>query len=169
MHQPLTFYIHIYIYTYPPTYIHTYMHACIHTYIYIIILKCMEYETFKDMSSWIRIFWIVHILSTPGWQYMYLWNIHTSIYNPIYIHVYTYTYPYILGKKDSHFHKVTFMAYTTIKLYLFIYTYMHTLHYITVQYSTLQLHLHYITLHYIPTYVRTYHTYISYTYTYISL
>ena len=91
--------IYIYIYTYPPTYIHTYMHAYIHTYIYIIILKCMEYETFKDMSSWIRIFWIVHILSTPGWQYMYLWNIHTSIYNPLYIYTYIHIHTHISLEK----------------------------------------------------------------------
>ena len=47
-------------------------------------------------------------------------------------------------------------TYTYIRGYIYIYTYIHTLHYITLHYTTLHYTtLHYITLHYI-TYINMY-------------
>ena len=43
----------------------------------------------------------------------------------------------------------------TVHTYIYIYTYIHTLHYITLHYIT----LHYITIHYITLHYITYHTY----------
>ena len=67
-------------------------------------------------------------------------------------------------------------------IYIYIHTYIHTLHYITLHYITLHyitLHyitLHYITLHYITLHIHTIHTYETvyvsmcmYTYIYICI
>ena len=62
-------------------------------------------------------------------------------------------------------------------VYIYIYTYIHTLHYITLHYITLHyITLHYITyihtLHYIHTYIHYIHyihTYITYIHTYIHI